>query len=94
MALKPAPKLKSARALKPRAAAKPKPAEVTKYKDKTIKLYTSYTYSAKAPAIRGRRGAKSKNKLSKAIISISGRESSSSNNINIEDDDKDELIEG
>ena len=52
VALKPTLKLKSIRVLKFRIVAKPKPARVIKYKDKTIKLYTFYIYSAKAPAIR------------------------------------------
>ena len=93
VALKPALKSKFIRALKSRAATKPKPAKITKYKDKTIKLYTSYIYSIKAPAIRGGRGTKSKSKLSKAIISILGGESLSSDNTSTEDN-KDELIEG
>ena len=92
VALKPASKFKFIKALKSRAAAKPKPAGVTKYKDKTIKLYTSYTCSIKAPVIKGGRGTKFKSKLSKAIISILGGESLSSNNISIEDNDKDKLI--
>ena len=54
VALKPALKSKLIRALKLRAVAKPKPAGVTKYKDKTIKLYIFYIYSVKAPAIRSR----------------------------------------
>ena len=93
IALKPAPKPKSIKALKPRAVAKPKLAGVIKYKDKTIKLYTFYIYNIKAPAIKGGRGAKFKNKLSKAIVSILDGESSSSNNTSIEDNNKDELIE-
>ena len=94
VALKPTPKPKSIRALKFKAVIKSKPAEVTKYKDKTIKLYTSYIYSIKALAIRSKRGTKFKSKLSKAIVSISGGESLSSNNINIEDNNKDKLIKG
>ena len=54
VALKPALKLKFIRALKSRVAAKLKLAEVTKYKDKIIKLYISYTYSVKTPAIRSK----------------------------------------
>ena len=54
MALKPALKSKFIRALKSRAVAKSKLAGITKYKDKTTKLYTFYTHSIKAPAIRGR----------------------------------------
>ena len=54
VALKPALKSKSIRALKSRAAAKSKPAKVIKYKDKTIKSHAFYTYSVKAPAIRGK----------------------------------------
>ena len=54
VALKPAPKSKSVRALKSRIAIKPKLAGVIKYKDKTIKLYTSCTYSIKALVIRSR----------------------------------------
>ena len=92
MALKLALKSKFIRALKPRAAAKPKPAEIIKYKDKTIKLYTPYTYNAKAPVIKGRQGIKSKSKLFKAIIFILDRESLSSNNISIEDNNKDREI--
>ena len=94
MALKPALKFKFIRALKSKAVAKSKPARVIKYKDKTIKLYTFYTYNIKALVIRSGQGAKSKSKLSKAIISISGGESLSSNNTSIEDDDKDKLIKG
>ena len=71
---------------------KSKPAKVIKYKDKIIKLYTSCTYSIKAPAIRSRQGAKFKSKLSKAIIPILGGESLSSNNTSIEDNNKDKLI--
>ena len=92
VALKPALKPKFIRALKSRAAAKPKPAGVTKYKDKTIKLYTSCTCNIKAPAIKSGQGTKSKNKLSKAIISILGRESLFFNNTSIEDNNKDKLI--
>ena len=54
VALKSALKFKSIRALKSRIVVKSKPAEVTKYKDKITKLYTSYIYSIKALAIRGR----------------------------------------
>ena len=93
MALKPTLKSKFIRTLKSRIAAKPKLAGVIKYKDKIIKLYIFYIYSVKALVIRGGRGIKSKNKLSKAIISILGRESLSSNNTNIEDNNKDKLIE-
>ena len=92
IALKPALKSKFIRALKSRIAAKPKPAEVIKYKGKTIKLYIFCIYSIKALVIRSGRGAKSKSKLSKAIIFISGRESLSSNNTSIEDNNKDKLI--
>ena len=92
VALKPTLKFKFIKVLKPRVAAKPKPAGVTKYKDKIIKLYTFCTYSAKALVIRSGQGAKFKNKLSKAIIFISGRESLSFNNISIEDNNKDKLI--
>ena len=92
VALKPIPKPRSIRILKFRIIIKFKPAEVTKYKDKTTKLYTSRTYNIKAPVIRNRRGTKSKNKLSKVIIFISGRESSSSNNTSIKDNNKDKLI--
>ena len=92
VALKPAPKSKSIRALKPRAAAKSKLAKIIKYKDKTTKLYTFYTCSAKAPVIRSGQGIKFKSKLSKAIIPISGRKSLSFNNTNIEDNNKDKLI--
>ena len=92
IALKPILKPKFIRALKSRVVIKSKLARIIKYKDKTTKLYTSYTYSAKAPAIRNGQGAKFKNKLSKAIIPISGRESLFSNNINIEDNNKDKLI--
>ena len=53
VALKPALKSKFIKALKPRAAAKPKPAKVIKYKDKTTKLYTFYTYNIKALIIKG-----------------------------------------
>ena len=94
VALKPALKSKFIRALKFRIVVKPKPAEVTKYKDKTTKLYTSCTRSIKALVIRGRQGTKSKNKLFKIIISILGGESSSSNNTNIEDNDENKLVEG
>ena len=94
VALKLALKSKFIRASKPRAATKPKPAEIIKYKDKTIKLYTPCTCSAKAPAIKGGQGIKSKSKLSKAIIFILDRESLSSNNISTEDNNKDrEIIE-
>ena len=79
--------------MKPRVVVKLKSAGVIKYKDKTIKLYIFYTYSIKALVIRGRWGTKSKSKLSKAIISILGRESLSSNNTSIKDNDKDKLIE-
>ena len=72
--------------------AKSKPAKIIKYKDKTTKLYTSYIYSIKALIIKGKRGTKSKSKLSKAIISISDKESLSSNNINIENNNKNKLI--
>ena len=92
MALKPALKLKFIKALKSRAAAKLKPARIIKYKDKIIKLYTSCTRSIKVLIIKGGRGTKSKNKLSKAIIFILGRESLSSNNTSIEDNNKDKLI--
>ena len=92
VALKPAPKPKFIRALKSRTAAKSKPAKVTKYKDKTTKLYTSCTYSIKAPIIRSRRGTKFKSKLFKTIISILSKEFLSSNNTNIEDNNKDKLI--
>ena len=54
MALKPTLKLKFIRALKSKAIAKPKLAKIIKYKDKIIKLYIFYIYSAKAPVIRGR----------------------------------------
>ena len=92
IALKPTLKSKSIKALKSRAAAKPKLARVIKYKGKTTKLYTFYIYSIKALAIRGGRGIKSKSKLFKAIISISGEKSLSSNNTNIEDNNKNKLI--
>ena len=92
IAPKPALKLKPVRALKSRAVAKPKPAEVTKYKDKTTKPHTSCIYSIKALVIRSGQGAKFKSKLSKAIISISGRESLSFNNTSIEDNNEDKLI--
>ena len=92
MALKPASKSKSIKTLKSRVVIKSKPARVIKYKNKTTKLYIFYIYNIKAPAIRGRQGIKFKNKLSKAIISISGGESLSSNNTNIEDNNKDKLI--
>ena len=54
VALKPVPKFKLVRALKSRAVVKSKPAKITKYKDKTTKLYTSYTYNIKALIIRNR----------------------------------------
>ena len=92
MALKPALKLKPIRALKSRVVVKSKLAEVTKYKDKTTKLYIFYTYNIKAPAIKGGRGTKFKSKFSKAIIFILGKESLSSNNISIEDNNEDKLI--
>ena len=92
VALKPALKLKFIKALKSRAVIKSKPAGVTKYKDKIIKLYTSCTCSVKAPIIRSRQDTKFKSKLSKIIIPILGRESLSSNNTSIEDNDKDKLI--
>ena len=93
MALKFILKSKFIKALKSKIVIKSKPAKVIKYKDKIIKLYIFYTYSVKASVIKGRQGIKFKSKLFKAIISILGRESLSSNNINIEDDNKDELIE-
>ena len=92
MALKSTLKPKSVRALKSRIVVKSKPAKVTKYKDKTTKLYTSRTYNIKALATRGGQGIKFKSKLFKIIISISGGESLSSNNINIKDDNKNKLI--
>ena len=92
IALKPALKSKSIRALKPRIVAKSKPAGITKYKDKTTKLYISCIYSVKALVIRGGRGTKSKNKLFKIIIFILDRESLSSNNTNIKNNNKDKLM--
>ena len=92
MALKPALKPKFIRALKSRAVIKSKLIKVTKYKDKTTKLYTSYTRSVKALVIKGGQGTKSKSKLFKAIVFILSKESLSSNNINIEDNNKDKLI--
>ena len=92
MALKSALKFKSIRTLKSRAAVKPKPARIIKYKDKTIKLYTFYTYNIKALIIKSRQGTKFKSKLFKAIIFILSRESLSSNNTNIEDNNKDRKI--
>ena len=86
-------KSKFIRALKSRIVAKPKLAEIIKYKNKTTKLYIFYTCNIKALVIRGRQDIKSKSKLSKAIISILGRESLSSNNTNIKDNNKDKLME-
>ena len=91
--LKPTLKSKPVRALKSRVVVKSKPARVIKYKGKITKLYTSYTYNVKAPAIKNKQGTKSKSKFSKAIIFISGKESLSFNNISIEDNNKDKLIE-
>ena len=54
MALKPALKFKFIRALKSKVATKPKLAKIIKYKDKTIKPHTSYTYNIKTLIIRGR----------------------------------------
>ena len=93
IALKPTLKFKFIKALKSRVATKPKPARIIKYNNKTIKLYTFYTYNIKASAIRGGRGTKFKNKLSKTIIFILGRESLFSNNISIKNNNKDKLIE-
>ena len=92
MALKPTLKSKLIRALKSKIVVKPKLARITKYKNKIIKLYTFYTYSIKALIIRGGQGTKFKSKLSKAIISILDKESSSFNNTNIKDNNKDKLI--
>ena len=86
-------KFKSIKALKPRVAAKPKLIKVIKYKDKTTKLYTSYIYNIKTLAIRSRQDIKFKSKLSKIIIFISGKESLSSNNTSIKNNNKDKLIE-
>ena len=91
--LKPTLKSKSIKVLKSRAVAKSKPAKIIKYKNKTIKLYTFYTYNIKALAIRGGQDIKFKSKLFKAIIFILGRESLSSNNTSIKDNNKDKLIE-
>ena len=92
VALKPTPKSKSIKVLKSKVVIKSKPAEIIKYKDKITKLYIFYIYNIKALAIKNRRGAKSKSKLSKVIILISGRKSLFSNNTSIEDNDEDELI--